>query len=180
MRRRGGSSDVEVTDVEGVVFDEGAARFDDIAHEDGEHAVGFDHVFLIEFDLKELAAFRVHGGVVELFGVHFTEALEAIDFETAAADFEDALEDFGDGEERVLTAVVFEEFEERFILSGELVEGEPFFAELDEDFANGAGLVDFVETGAALGETGVGARRVCGVGDRRDSRPWFPRCRCGP
>src|SRR5687767_2498559 len=49
--------------VERIVFDELAARFDDIAHEDGEHAVGFDGVVLVEVDLHDLPLLGVHGGL---------------------------------------------------------------------------------------------------------------------
>ena len=43
--RRGALLDVEVLNIEGVVFDEFASGFDLVAHEDGEDAVGFDGVF---------------------------------------------------------------------------------------------------------------------------------------
>ena len=107
--------------IQRVVFDELPARLDDVAHEDGEHAVGFDGVVFVEVHLQHLAFVRVHRGLVELLRVHFAEPFEALDGEAAFADFEDVVEDLRDGEERVrdgFVAFAFDEFEDRRVAVG--------------------------------------------------------------
>ena len=121
---------VEVFHVEGVVLDELAAGFDDVAHEDGEHAVGFDHVFLVHLHLEEPAGGRIHGGVEELGGVHFAEALEAFDFDAVAADLEDLVEDFGHAAKSGCGVLRLDEFEERFVLGAEVIEVQAGFVQL--------------------------------------------------
>ena len=49
---------IEVLDIQSVVFDELASRFYVFAHQDGEDVVGLDHVF--ELYLHQRAAGRVH------------------------------------------------------------------------------------------------------------------------
>src|SRR5688500_12802079 len=60
-------SDVEVGDAQGVVFDEGAAWLDHIAHQRGEDLVRRDGV--LDPHLEQAARFRIDGGVPELLGV---------------------------------------------------------------------------------------------------------------
>jgi hypothetical protein len=38
--------------IQRVVFDELAARLDDVSHEDGKHLVGIEGVFLVEVDFE--------------------------------------------------------------------------------------------------------------------------------
>ena len=57
------SSHVQIADVERVVFDELPARLDDVAHQDGEHLVGFDGVVVVQIDLEQLALLRIHRGL---------------------------------------------------------------------------------------------------------------------
>ena len=40
--------DIEIAHVERVVFDEASARFHDVTHEDGEHAVRFDKIVFVQ------------------------------------------------------------------------------------------------------------------------------------
>src|SRR5664280_1551137 len=73
------SLDVEVHDLEGVLLDEGPPRFDGVAHQHGEQLVGLGRV--LDPDLEEAAALRVHRRGPELLGVHLAEALVALDRE---------------------------------------------------------------------------------------------------
>ena len=47
---------VEVPDVQRVVFDELAARLDDVAHQAGEHLIGFDGIIVVQIDLQQACA----------------------------------------------------------------------------------------------------------------------------
>ncbi len=74
---------IQILDFEGVFFDELAAGFDLVAHEDAEELVGGGDV--VHRDLAERAVVGVERGVAELFGVHLAEAFEASDGEPAFA-----------------------------------------------------------------------------------------------
>ena len=54
-----------------MFLDEFAPGRNIIAHEHGEYPVGFSSA--IDGNLTEGTVFRVHGGIPELFGVHFTQ-----------------------------------------------------------------------------------------------------------
>jgi hypothetical protein len=56
--------DVEVLDVEGVVFNELAAIFNVFTHQCGEDFIGFDSV--LELDAEQSAVLWVHGGFPQL------------------------------------------------------------------------------------------------------------------
>jgi len=56
-RVRTQASGVKVLDVEGVLLDELAPRFDDIAHQLGEDIVGLGEI--VDLDLKQIARLRV-------------------------------------------------------------------------------------------------------------------------
>ena len=60
-----------------MFFDEVAAGFDFVAHEDAEDVVGVGDV--VHFDFDEGAVGGIERGFAELFGVHFAEAFEAGD-----------------------------------------------------------------------------------------------------
>ena len=98
----------------------------------------------------------VHGGVEELFGVHFAQAFEAFDFQPTAAHFLDAVEDFGDGEQGLgllLFGFALEEFEEGLVLGGVLV---VYTTQIGFYFGNlGASY-----TGYLIGETIYGYFRI--------------------
>ena len=64
---------VQILHIQRVVFDEFTPRFDLVAHEDGEDAVGFDGVF--DADLEHGAFFGVDRRFPELFRVHLAKAL---------------------------------------------------------------------------------------------------------
>ena len=98
---------IEVADVEGVVFDEAAAGFDVVAHEDGEDLVGADGV--VEDDFEHLAVGGVHGGVEELVVVHFAEAFVALDGNAFLSALTDGVEEFGEGVDGGLLVGVVEE-----------------------------------------------------------------------
>src|SRR5256885_8595958 len=70
-------SDIEVLDVEGVVFDELPARFDLITHERGEHQVCFGVIFGTH--LQQGADGWIHRRFPELLWVHLAETLVAVD-----------------------------------------------------------------------------------------------------
>ncbi len=70
-------SNIEVGDLQRVVFDEVATRFDHIAHQGAEDLVGGHCVF--DPHLQHPARVGVDGGFPQLLGVHFTQALEALD-----------------------------------------------------------------------------------------------------
>ncbi len=70
------SSNIQIRRPQGVGFDEVAPGFDFVAHEHGEHAVGFDSV--VDLHAQQAAYGRVHGGFPELLGVHFAQAFVAL------------------------------------------------------------------------------------------------------
>ena len=78
---------VEELDVERVIFDELAARRHLVAHEQGEERVGLRGIG--DVDAQEPALFRIHGGLEELLGVHFTETLVSLNGEAFAAEATD-------------------------------------------------------------------------------------------
>ena len=71
------SLNIQIPHVERVVLDELAAGLDFLAHELGEHFLGLDGVGQI--NAQQLAPGRVHGRLKEFLGVHFAQALEALD-----------------------------------------------------------------------------------------------------
>ena len=76
-------SDVKVLHVQGVVLDELPARLDLVAHEQGEHLLGLDRVG--QSDRAAASLLGVHGGLEELLGIHFAQALEPLDLQARAA-----------------------------------------------------------------------------------------------
>ncbi len=80
---------IEVADIQRVVLDELPARLDHVAHQDGEHLVGFDRVVVVQVDLEQFALLRIHRGVEQLLGVHFAQAFEALDLHAAPSDLDD-------------------------------------------------------------------------------------------
>ena len=62
VNHEAGESHIQILDIEGIVFDESFAGFNNIAHENVEHLIGFDGVFFIQTDFEELASLRIHGG----------------------------------------------------------------------------------------------------------------------
>ncbi len=58
--------DIQVFDVQGVFFDELAARFDDVAHQHGKNRIGFHVVF--DLYLEHGSLLGVHGGLPKLGG----------------------------------------------------------------------------------------------------------------
>ena len=138
--------------IQGIVFDKLSAGFDDIAHEDREHAVCLDGVVFVEIHLEHLALFRVHGGFEELLGVHFPEAFEPLDREAAFADFEDLREDFRDREKRVgdrLVAIALDEFENWMVAIRVVLDFQALAGEFVDEFLGGDRLMEFDELGAA-------------------------------
>jgi len=134
-----------------------AAGLDDIAHENGEHAVRLNGVILIKNDLEHFAFLGVHGGLEELLGVHFSEAFESLDGETAFADFENFDEDLRNGEERVgegLVAFAFDEFEDRLVAARVVFDFQALAGEFVDEFLGRCGLVEFDEFGPAAGGLG--------------------------
>jgi len=51
-------SNIEISHIEGVLFDKFAARLDGIAHENGENLIRFDGI--LDANLNEGAPFRIH------------------------------------------------------------------------------------------------------------------------
>ena len=57
-----GELHIQVLNIEGIVFDESFAGFDNVAHENVEHLIGLDGVLFIQTNLEELTSLRIHGG----------------------------------------------------------------------------------------------------------------------
>src|SRR5262245_21376837 len=64
------TSYIEIANIEGVVLDELAARFDLIAHQCREHLVGL--CMVLRADLQKRAILRIHRGRPERVGIHLT------------------------------------------------------------------------------------------------------------
>src|SRR5438067_6401281 len=73
-------SDVQVLYIQRVVLDELAARLHLIAHQRREHQVRFG--VILGAHLQQRARFRIHRRRPELIGIHFAEALVAVDRDT--------------------------------------------------------------------------------------------------
>ncbi|MPL85446.1 hypothetical protein SDC9_31414 [bioreactor metagenome] len=69
-------SEVEVLDVQRVLLDELAARFDHVAHQLGEDVVGLGHV--VDLHLQQGARRGVERGFPQLFRVHLAQPLVAL------------------------------------------------------------------------------------------------------
>jgi hypothetical protein len=150
--------DVKIAHVERVILDVLTARFDGVAHEDGEHLVGFDGVVLVHLHAEELAGGGIHRRVEELLGVHFTETLESLDLHAPLPDLHDLGKDLRDAEDGMdfgMIALAFDDLEEGLILRGETAHIETELAETDEELGDGVGLVDLDEAGAAAGAIGL-------------------------
>ena len=109
--------------------------FDDIAHKDGEDPFGLVGVGFVELDLEQRALGRVHGGLEELLGVHFTKTFEALDLHAAFANFHDLVEDAGDAEDGMgfcMVAFAFDDFKQRLVLTAEVIDMQAEFVELLE------------------------------------------------
>src|ERR1035437_9761039 len=87
--------DVEVLHVESIVLDELAAGFNVFAHQSGEDGLGFGDVF--ELDRKQRAPFGIHGGLPQLRGGHFAQALVALYLVVLFALFHDVGEELAGG-----------------------------------------------------------------------------------
>ena len=87
-------SNIQIGDLQGVFLDEVAAGFDDVAHQGGKHGVGV--VAMGDLDLQQGAGFGVQGGFPQLIGIHFPQALIALDRQAFAAGLDD-LVDQADG-----------------------------------------------------------------------------------
>lgn len=70
-------SSVDILRNQGIVFDEGAARFDFVAHQGNEHFVGGDGVFDAHF--QQTAHGGIHRGFPKLFGVHLAQTFVSLD-----------------------------------------------------------------------------------------------------
>ena len=109
-------------------------------------------VGFVELDAEQGALVRVHGGLEELFGVHFTQTFEALDLHAAFADLHDLVEDAGNTEHGVdlrIVAIAFDNFEERLVLAAEVIDVQTKLIELLEAGLHAVGLVNFDQTSAA-------------------------------
>src|SRR5687767_5790610 len=66
-------SNIEIPHVERVVFDELSARLDLVAHQRGEHLIGFGVIFGAH--LQQRASLWIHRCRPQLLGIHFAEPL---------------------------------------------------------------------------------------------------------
>ena len=83
--------DIQVLHVEGVVFDELAARLDLVAHQRGEHQVGFR--VILGAHLEQRALGGIHRRFPQRVGIHLAEALVAVHREAAAAGVHEVLDE---------------------------------------------------------------------------------------
>src|SRR6516165_3955541 len=95
-----GESDVQVSYIQRVIFDESATGLNDVTHQDREHFVSRPGVVLVEIHPEQLASRRIHRGGEELFGIHFAQTFEPLDLNTSPTDFLNHFEDAGDREDR--------------------------------------------------------------------------------
>lgn len=86
---------IEVFDVEGVLFNKLSSRFHLIAHKDGEDAVGFDGA--VDTYLEERARFRIERRQPQLLRIHLAETFITLDVLSAAPLMEDEISDAGNG-----------------------------------------------------------------------------------
>ena len=141
-------SDVEVTDIKRVVFDEDPARFDDIAHENVKHASGLQRVVIVEFHLEKAAMCRIHRSLVEFLGIHFAKALESLDLDTPSTNFLDHLEDPRDGE-NLMGGVTINDLEERRLAIGVVFYLKALSGKFTDESFDSLGFVNLHQTGTA-------------------------------
>ncbi len=84
--------DVQVLHIERIVFDKLATSFNVFAHQGCEDGFRLGNIF--QLDLKQRAAFRIHGGFPQLRGGHFAQAFVALDRVLLLALFDDVCEEF--------------------------------------------------------------------------------------
>ena len=84
--------DVQILHIQRVVFDELAAGFDDIAHEDGKDGIRFH--LILNLHLQHGALVGVHGGFPQLRGIHFAQPFEALHGERFLPHRHDVLHQF--------------------------------------------------------------------------------------
>src|SRR6185369_13123875 len=96
---------VEVRDAEGIILNELAARFDDVAHQAREDLVG--DIGLRDFDAEQRAVRRIERRFPQLLGVHFAKTLVALDRETLSARGKHGVEQLGRTRDRYGLALGF-------------------------------------------------------------------------
>ena len=84
-------SDVEIADVECVVFDELAPRLDLITHQRREHLIGLG--VILGADLQQRPVLRIHRRRPQGIRVHFAETLVAIDRDALAAGIDEEVDE---------------------------------------------------------------------------------------
>ena len=77
LERAVDGSDVEILDVERVVFDKGASGRHIVSHQHGKRGLCLRRVF--DIDPQQLAAARIHRRLEKLFGIHLAQALVSLD-----------------------------------------------------------------------------------------------------
>jgi hypothetical protein len=115
---------IQVSHVQGVVFDELAARLDHVAHQNSKHFVGIDSVVVVQIDLEQLALFRVHCGFEQFLGIHFAEPFEALDLHPATTDLQNFVQDLGNGKKRIRNRAIpfaFDQFKNRPVARGVMI-----------------------------------------------------------
>jgi DNA-binding NtrC family response regulator len=81
---------IQIHHIQCIFFDEIAARFNLIAHQDRKYLVRFDDI--LNLDLQKYAVFRVHRGFPELFRVHLTQTFIALDRQPFFGVFQEEVE----------------------------------------------------------------------------------------
>src|SRR5690606_12033881 len=84
-------SDIQILGERRTLLDEAETRLRLRAHEIVHRLGNLAAVAVTDFDAQKGAPLRIHGGFLELSGIHLTEALEAADLDLAAA-IEDGLQ----------------------------------------------------------------------------------------
>ena len=68
---------------QGVVLDELPSWFHLVAHKDGKNLIGLNRI--LHCHLQQCTLLRAHGGLPELFRIHFTQPFVALDAQTLFA-----------------------------------------------------------------------------------------------
>ena len=146
------SLDIQVAHVQRVVFDELPARLNHVAHQSGKHLIGIDSVVIVQIDLQQLALLRIHRGLEQFFRVHFAETFEPLDLHAAPADLQNLLKNLRNGEQRVddgFFAFAFDQFEDRTIARGVVIDFQTFPRQLRDELLNRRGFVQLDQFAAA-------------------------------
>ena len=113
---------IQISDIQRIVFDELPPGLHDVSHQHGEHLVCLHGVVFVQTHPEQSPARGIHRRFEQLFGVHLSQSLVALDVDAAFPDFEHLAPNLRNAEDGVLLPLFpfpFRDFEQGRVLGGE-------------------------------------------------------------